>query len=405
MPPSPARRRLNVASVARIASIGGDENRLLQTSLAFDPDDVRHIVFIIDRAADLSEREHARWQEMRAAYHEAGTEVVDLTTGGPGSKAGRAIARAQLVPRLIGEFRRRRVDVVDARMGLPGALAVPAAKAARVPVVTLTSYFTSLYSPPVRYLVGQAVVAGIDALISDARATLDDFEAWRWSHHAELALIPNGIQPATSELPPAEARRLLGLPTDPSVPIIGQISRVIPRKAFDVFLRAAALLHEREPHVHYAVIGFVSDDQRAHLQELRDLARELGIADVVSFVSHPGPVGDAFAAIDVFAHLSHADSSPFAIHEGMSAAKPSVITSLPGNLELVDDGETGMLVPPNDPAAAADAFGRLIKDPAVRERLGAGARQRYLTRHQPEVMAAAHVDLYRKILARKNGER
>ena len=93
----------------------------------------------------------------------------------------------------------------------------------------------------------------------------------------------------------------------------------------------------------------------------------------MTFVSYPGPVADAYRAIDVFAHLSHADSSPFAIHEGMSAGKPSVISALPGNRELVTEGETGLLVPPGDPEAAADAFLPLVKDSALAASLGAGA--------------------------------
>jgi len=397
-------RPIRVVSVARMGPIGGDQNRLLQTALAFDRTTVEHTVLIVDSGDGLSDGESARWQDMLDDYAEAGTEVVNLSPG-HSLRYRTGASPIDLVRRIYGEFRRRRPDVVDARMGMPGTLALPAAKAARVPVLTLTAYYPSLFAPPIRYLLGQAVLQGIDALISDARATLDDFDAWRWTGHAELVLIPNGIRPADSTLTRREARAALGLPAEPGTTVIGQISRVIPRKAFDLFLHAARLVLDVRPDVHFAVIGFVSEEDRAYLQALRDLAAQLDIADSVTFVSHPGPVGDAFRSVDIFAHLSHADSSPFAIHEAMSAGTPSVITALPGNLEIVTDEVTGLLVPPADAAAAAGAFLRLVDDPELAERLGAGALERYRERHTPETMAQAHVDLYRRLLAAKAGRR
>lgn len=392
-----ARRPVRVASVARLLHIAGDENRLLQTSLAFPEGAVEHVVFIIDDATAMTEREQLRWADMLAAYRERGTEVVDLSSPTT-STLGAALDRARLVGRLTREFRRRRIDVVDARMGLPLTLSLPAAKAARVPVTTLTVYYTANFDPPVRYTVGQLSLLATDAIISDAQATLDDFDRWRWRDHSELVLIPNGIVPSVSELSREEARAALGLPVGEDTVIIGQVSRVMPRKGFDVFLRAAAIVLEQHPDLHFAAVGFVSDEERPHLDELRALAASLGISDHVTFVSYPGPVADVYRALDVFAHLSYADSSPFAIHEAMSAGRPSVISALPGNKELVDDGRTGLLVPPGDPAATAAAFARLVADPAEAARLGEGAAERFERRHRPEVMAAAHVELYERLL-------
>lgn len=399
--PAPAEaptRPVRVASVARLLHIAGDENRLLQTSLAFE-DRVEHVVFIIDPPGSMTERERARWSDMLAEYRARGREIVDLSAPPAGAltSAGR---RAALVGRLARELRRRRIDVLDARMGLPMTLGLPAAKLARVPVVTLTTYYTDTFDPPVRYLVGQTCLLGIDALISDAQATLDDFERWRWTDRPELVLIQNGIQPATTDLTVAEARAALGLPDGPGTRIVGQISRVMPRKAFDVFIRAARIACDQDPDLVFAVIGFVEDDQRGHLRELQRLRDELALGDRVRFVSYPGPVAHAHRAIDVFVHISHADSSPFAIHEAMSAGTPSVISSIPGNLELVDDGRTGLLVPPGDAEATAAAVLRLTSDPDLARRLGEGARRRYEERHLPERMAADHLALYERLLDR-----
>ena len=139
----------------------------------------------------------------------------------------------------------------------------------------------------------------------------------------------------------------------------------------------------------------------AEAEELLALRDELGLRDHVHFLAHPGPVGDVYAALDVFAHLSYADSSPFAIHESMSAGMPSVISALPGNRELVDDGATGLLVPAGDAAAAAAAMLRLVRDPALADRLGRAAADRFVERHQPHQMAAAHLALWERLLRAK----
>jgi hypothetical protein len=85
----------------------------------------------------------------------------------------------------------------------------------------------------------------------------------------------------------------------------------------------------------------------------------------------------------------------------MSAGMPSVISALPGNRELVDDGATGLLVPAGDAAAAAAAMLRLVRDPALADRLGRAAADRFAERHQPHQMAAAHLALWERLLRAK----
>ena len=80
---------------------------------------------------------------------------------------------------------------------------------------------------------------------------------------------------------------------------------------------------------------------------------------------------------------------------------PSVISALPGNRELVDDGATGLLVPAGDAAAAAAAMLRLVRDPALADRLGRAAADRFVERHQPHQMAAAHLELWERLLRAK----
>ncbi len=382
---------LRVASVTRRLTIAGDETRLLNTAVAYDPLRIEHVVIVISPTDDAQDQQVG---SMRDRYRAHGIEVVELGLSFAGP--GRLLNQFRAVSRLAREFRRSRIDVVDARLGTPTALGIVAAKLAKVPVVVSTAYYTSFWNLPIKYFVGQACMAGVDALISDAQATLDDFRKWRWSQKAELVLIQNGVPPALSSLTRGEARRALGLPDDPAIKVIGQISRIIPRKGYEIFLEAARSVLDQQPDVFFVGVGFVAEDP-GYLNALRRMAQALHIEDRVRLLSYPGPIGDVYKAVDVFAHLSTLDSSPTAIHESMSVGLPAVITALPGNLEIVEDGITALLVPPGDPERAAQAMQRLLHNQPLADRLGQAARQRYGERHRPEIMAAAHDALFRRL--------
>lgn len=384
---------IRVVSVTRRLTVAGDETRLLNTALGFRPERVEHTVVVVSP----TDGEDERWTgPMLETYRRAGVDVVSLALQLRGLRGAPNFAR--LLVRLTRLLRARRAHVVDARLGVPTTFGLVAAKLARVPVVVSTAYYPGIWTPPFKYVIGQACMFGVDALISDARATLDDFARWRWSDRAELVLIPNGIAAATSDLSVREARRRLGLADDPSVTVVGQVSRIINRKGYETFLHAARLLVDGDPSLQFVGVGFVAED-RAYIESLEALRARLRLVDHVQLLSYPGPIGDVYRALDVFTHLSTEDSSPIALHERMSVGLPTVVTGLPGNLEIVEDGIDCLVVPADDAPAAAVAIRRLIDDPALGRRLGAAARARYERDHRPEVMADAHEALFRRLLA------
>ena len=100
---------------------------------------------------------------------------------------------------------------------------------------------------------------------------------------------------------------------------------------------------------------------------------------------------------DVHVHASLLDSSPIAILEGMALGLPGVFTDTGGVPELVEAGETGLLVPTGDVPALASGLETLLNDRAFADRLGRGARRRYETYHRPEIMAEAITQLFEEV--------
>ncbi len=151
---------------------------------------------------------------------------------------------------------------------------------------------------------------------------------------------------------------------------VGAVSRLSPEKGFEHLLRAVALLRDAGTRVDVLFAG--DGPSRASLERL---AAELRL-DGVRFAGHVehADVPDVLRQIDIFAMPSTWEGFGVSAVEASAMALPVVASNIHGIPDVVIDGETGLLVPPADPRALADAIARLAADPALRERMGAAGR-------------------------------
>jgi glycosyltransferase involved in cell wall biosynthesis len=180
--------------------------------------------------------------------------------------------------------------------------------------------------------------------------------------------------------------------------LIGMVANLRPGKGHDVLLAALAQLAPDLPRVRLRVIG---DGSRR--TELQALAARLGIADRVEFRGHCTDVAAELAPLDVFAFASEMEASSNAVLEAMAAGLPVVATNVGGIPEAIEDGLTGLLVPPRDPQALADALRRLLTDPALAHALGRQARDTIESRFSFTRMASEFEALYTARLTAQRG--
>jgi len=191
-------------------------------------------------------------------------------------------------------------------------------------------------------------------------------------------------------------------PTGPPIRALG-VGRVVPKKGFDVLVEACALVRAQGVAVEATIVG----DDGAHGAEVRRRIGARGLADAVRLV---GPLGqaallDEYLRATVFclpcrvAEDGDRDGIPNVLVEAMACGLPVVTTAVSGIPELVVDGVNGILVPPEDPPAFADAMVRLHRDPDLARRLGREAEAAIRERFDGERLATRLALLFRPAVA------
>jgi glycosyltransferase involved in cell wall biosynthesis len=135
--------------------------------------------------------------------------------------------------------------------------------------------------------------------------------------------------------------------------------------------------------------------------------RDHGLGDRVIFSGMRRDVASILAVSDIFVLASRYEGLPLAIIEAMMAGLPVVATRVGGVAELVEDGVTGLIVPPRDGEALTRALRRLLADPELRHRMGMAGRERALRDFAEDRMARETQKLYEELLGARvtNGAR
>ncbi len=186
---------------------------------------------------------------------------------------------------------------------------------------------------------------------------------------------------------PAIADSLWAIPErDP--PQIVMVARFDVQKDHETLFRALAELRELE-----WTLELVGDGP--HEARMRAMAQDLGIAARVQFSGLRGDVAERLARAQIFALISNYEGFPISILEGMRAGLPVIASNVGGSSESVQDGRTGLIVPPRDVAATKAALGQLLRSSALRKEMGAAGRKRFEENFTFDKMVDSTIALYR----------
>jgi PST family polysaccharide transporter len=199
----------------------------------------------------------------------------------------------------------------------------------------------------------------------------------------------NGVAPA-------------GLTLDPSRLTVGIVSRLLPEKGIAEFLQAARRVADAFPGVQFVIVGGDPSADGRHFTAWRALADRLSLNNHVIFTGWRGDVDVLTRQFDIAAQASkYWEGWGMSLLEAMACGKPVVGTRIGGVSEVVDDGINGLLVEPGDVGALANALLTLLKDPALRARMGEAGRARAEQRFDQRRQVPEAERIYQGMLERE----
>ncbi|MDH6132819.1 glycosyltransferase involved in cell wall biosynthesis [Kitasatospora sp. MAA4] len=204
-----------------------------------------------------------------------------------------------------------------------------------------------------------------------------------------IRTVYNGVDP---DLFPAAG-------AEPATPTLSWAGRVDPIKDLETLIRAFALVRQEMPDARLRMFGGTARGAEGYRDGCIALAAELGLGDSVVFEGRVEDIQDAYAAGNVVMLSSISEGFPFTLIEAMSSGRATVSTDVGGVREAV--GDTGLVVPPREPAPMAQAALELLRDPERRALMGAQARLRVIE----QFTLRQNIDGFRGIYTELLGER
>jgi glycosyltransferase involved in cell wall biosynthesis len=330
-------------------------------------------------------RLHLGCIQRKGAFLEGLGDVAEFPVGG-------SLFRVQSFKtrwRLVQYLKCHTISIAHAFDFYSNFILIPAARWARVPVVIGSQRQLGDLLTWKQERAQAAVLRWSDMVVCNSRAAANRLMELG-VRESQLAVIGNGLPlEAFAETPPA-------LPRVPGELRIGMIARMNTRaKNHETFLRVAARLLPRFPALQFVLVG-----DGPLRQELEQKARDLGLAGQVLFLGDRRDIPGVLASLDISVLPSASESLSNVILESMAAGVPVVANRVGGNCELVSE-DRGLLVPPDDEEALADAIERLLRDAPLRRALGCNANEFARANFTLEHIRASHEALYQDLLEKK----
>ena len=211
----------------------------------------------------------------------------------------------------------------------------------------------------------------------------------------KLVAVPNAIDVARFDLAPGAFRSELGLAE--GVPLIATVGRLERQKGMALLLDSTASVLKDHPEARLVLVGDGPDETILKAQ-----AEKLGIQGSAHFLGWRPDVPQILVDADVFVLASRWEGMPNVVLEAMAARRPVVATTVGGVPELVVQGETGLLVRPDDAAGLSESIARVLADPERSRGMGEAGRRRAEDEFSPDRMVRRYEELYERLLSERS---
>lgn len=340
------------------------------------------------------------------SYYAKKQGVISITV--PQMRRSRTIA--SIIKDLIAFFciykiiKEERPDIVHTHKAIGGALGRTAAVLARVPIKVhtfhghvLRGYYNHLLSE-IFIWIERILARFTDKIIAISNYQLKELSYdLKIASPGKIALIPLGFELESflkTEGQKGHLRRELKISKD--TVLIGIVGRLTKIKNHEMFLRAASGILKETNKVAFIVVGGGEEAEK-----LKQRVNQLEIMEQVHFLDWRQDMEDIYSDLDVVVLTSFNEGTPVTLLEAMASAKPVVATAVGGVPDVVDDGETGLLVPSQDVERFTKAVLQLIADEQKRLRMGARGRKKVALKYSKARLLQDMRSLYLELIEKK----
>lgn len=304
--------------------------------------------------------------------------------------------------RLAAHIRRGRYRIVHTHLLKADMWGLLAARLAGVRAVVATKHNTEarLRNPLYALLHGGACrsasrVVAISSAVAEYMTTVGR------ARGNNMAVIHYGLEDGPPVQPDAAMRVRMGFGIGMNLPLVLCAARLDPQKDHETLLRAWRLVLDRLPSSNLILAGGPQLGGQAYAAGVKSLANDLGLAGKVIFAGVRRDIPDLMAACDVFTMSSRWEGLGLVLLEAMRTGRPVVATRVGGIPEVVAHGETGLLVPPGEPAALAAALVELLDNRKRAKAFGEAGRRRFETRFTADKMVGKFSDVYAQLVGQQ----
>ena len=337
---------------------------------------VRQLVFNMDRS---------RFSFTVACLSEGGVEFAAELSQIPGVQAfSHDMKRYRIDPlsdakvffQLARYIRKGEFDLIHAHASKPGYLARVAAIGTGIPVLYsphgfsfhqgvsrpkswIYAFLERLVAPFTRFII----------TVSDGERELA--RQYRVGSDSLFVVIHTGInpEPFRSEVEISQQKKMLGIPI--AAPVVGAVGRLSVQKSPHDFVQMAAIVHQRQPDVHFMWVGTGPLDS-----DVRALCHNLGLDSIVHFAGQRKDVPILLQILDCFVLPSRWEGFPIVVLEALASGTPVVATDIPGTREAIEHGRNGWLAPAGDYEALAEFVLDILENPERRSTFAKNGRKR-----------------------------
>lgn len=358
--------------------IGGTETQAVELARRLDPSRYQVAIGCLRREGPLLER-----------LKNTPIEIIEINLGG-GIDSPSGLLRILSLARFLHS---QKIQILHAHDLWSNIVGIAAAMLARTPV-TITSqrdlshdaWYGTYKRKVLRFCQRRSSL-----VLTNAKAIRDGLIEQDHLPPDKVCVVYNGVDLDRFRLPADRAQILPGTDGNKLIVLVGNM--ITDVKGHDVLIAAAQEVVKSHPETKFVLVG-----EGTMRPAFEKQAKDLGLESSFLFLGRRSDVPAILACCDIAVLPSLAEGLPNAVLEYLAAGLPVVASALGGNLEIIQDGKTGLLVPPQDPQALAAALIKLLSDDALTARIAAAGHDYVKQNFSFECLIAELDQIYGRLL-------